>query len=74
MRNGYYLDGEFYLICAPSYIGAPIGSCMPRYRTMQPQVYAMKAKTMNEAYQPPLKPSINDMITVPELPKILFAL
>jgi hypothetical protein len=41
---------------------------------MQPQVYAMKAKTMNEAYQPPLKPSINDMITVPELPKILFAL
>lgn len=72
--SGYYLNGEFYLICDPSYVGAPIGSCMPRYRTMQPQVYAMKAKTMNEAYQPPLKPSINDMITVPELPKILFSL
>lgn len=72
--SGYYLDGEFYLICDPSFVGAPIGRCMPRFRTMQPQVYAMKTRTMNEAFQPPLKPSIDDMISMPELPKILVSL
>ena len=72
--NGYYLDGEFYLICDPSYVGAPIGRCMPQYRSMRPQVYVMKTRTLGEAYQPPLCPSIADMITVPDLPKVLVAL
>lgn len=72
--NGYYLDGEFYLICDPSYVGAPIGRCMPQYRSMRPQVYVMKTRTLGEAYQPPLCPSIADVITVPDLPKVLVAL
>ncbi len=36
--NGYYFDGKFYLICDPTYIGAPIGRCMPKYRSTKPQV------------------------------------
>ena len=72
--NGYYVDGDFYLICDPSFVGAPIGRCMPKYRTLQPNVYAMKTVTAGAAYQSPLQPSIDDMITVPELPKILVSL
>ena len=72
--SGYYLDGEFYLICDPSFVGASIGRCMPQYLTMRPQVYVMKTTTLGEAYQPPLRPSIDDMITVPALPKVLVAL
>ena len=72
--NGYYVDGEFYLICDPSFVGATIGRCMPKYRTLQPNVYAMKTVTAGAAYQSPLQPSIDDMITVPELPKILVSL
>lgn len=72
--SGYYLDGDFYLICAPSFIGASIGRCMPKYRTLQPQVYAMKTRTQNEAYQSPFRLSINDMVTAPNIPKILIEL
>ena len=36
--NGYYFEGKFYLICDPTYIGASIGRCMPKYRSSKPQV------------------------------------
>lgn len=72
--NGYYLDGNFYLICDPSYVGASIGRCMPKYRAMQPQVYIVKTSTLGEAYQSPLQPSIEDMISVPELSKVFVSL
>ena len=72
--NGYYIDGEFYLICDPSYVGASIGRCMPKYRSLQPSVYVMKATTLGAAYQSPLQPSIEDIISVPEIPKILVSL
>ena len=54
--SGYYVDGEFYLICDPSYVGAPIGRCMPKYRTIQPQVYVVKS-AMGDANQSPLSPA-----------------
>lgn len=33
-------QGEKYLICDPTYINANIGSCMPRYKNVQPQIIA----------------------------------
>ena len=33
-----YFGGDFYLICDPTYIGAPIGRCMPKYRFSKPIV------------------------------------
>ena len=31
--SGYYfmVNGEKYVICDPTYIGAPVGDCMPQY-------------------------------------------
>lgn len=38
--NGYYLmiENEKYLICDPTYIGAPIGDCMPQYQTVAAEI------------------------------------
>lgn len=32
------LDGEKYLICDPTYIGAPIGRCMERFKAVSPEI------------------------------------
>lgn len=32
------LDGKKYLICDPTYIGAPIGRCMDRFKAVSPEV------------------------------------
>ena len=32
------LDGKKYLICDPTYIGAPIGRCMERFKTVSPDI------------------------------------
>lgn len=32
------LDGKKYLICDPTYIGAPIGRCMDNYKNVSPQI------------------------------------
>ena len=31
-------DGTRYVVCDPTYIGAPVGSCMEQYKTVGPQV------------------------------------
>ena len=38
--SGYYLtiDNEKYLICDPTYIGAPIGDCMPDYQNVSAEI------------------------------------
>ena len=38
--NGDYLliDNKKYIICDPTFIGAPIGACMPEYRNTSPKV------------------------------------
>lgn len=32
------LDGKKYLICDPTYIGAPIGRCMERFKAVSPEI------------------------------------
>ena len=32
------LDGKKYLICDPTYIGAPIGMCMDRFKSVAPEI------------------------------------
>ena len=32
------LDGKKYLICDPTYIGAPIGMCMDRLKSVPPEI------------------------------------
>ena len=31
-------NGDKYLICDPTYIGAPIGKCMDEYKNVAPQI------------------------------------
>lgn len=42
--NGSYviLDGQNYYISDPTYIGAEVGECMPRYAKTKPAVYKLK--------------------------------
>ena len=32
------VDGKRYTICDPTYIGADIGMCMPKYISVQPEI------------------------------------
>lgn len=32
------IDGKRYIICDPTYIGAEIGRCMPRYKSVRPKI------------------------------------
>ena len=32
------IDGERYIICDPTYIGAEIGRCMPHYKSVRPKI------------------------------------
>lgn len=36
--DGYYYEGNRYVICDPTYIGAEIGMCMPKYKNTKPIV------------------------------------
>lgn len=38
----YTYQGEKYLICDPTYIGAPIGLCMPNFKSNKPKVEIWK--------------------------------
>lgn len=39
--NGDYvvIDGSRYVICDPTYIGASVGSCMPKYKSVKATIY-----------------------------------
>ena len=32
------LDGKKYIISDPTYIGAPVGKCAPKYKTISPNI------------------------------------
>lgn len=36
--DGYYCDGAFYAISDPTYIGAEVGNCMPKFKAEKPKV------------------------------------
>lgn len=36
--DGYDFEGRRYVMCDPTYIGAPVGATMPKYRDVQPQI------------------------------------
>ncbi len=40
--DGYTFRGRRYLICDPTYIGAGIGQCMPRYEGVKPEIESLK--------------------------------
>ena len=72
--NGYYFGGEFYLICDPSYVGARIGKCMPKYRALEPKIYVVKKTTSGDSYHSPLEPKLDRLVTVPNNPIDYIAL
>lgn len=36
--DSYMYEGRRYVMCDPTYIGAPIGATMPKYREVEPQI------------------------------------
>lgn len=73
--SGYYIGGEFYLICDPSYRGASIGKCMPEYRSVEPRVYIVKQSTRDDDGSPsPFRPRLEKIVRVPSIPHNLGSL
>lgn len=60
--NGYYSGGKFYVICDPSYVGARIGKCMPKYRALEPRIYFVKKTTTEGEDHSPLKPRLDKRV------------
>ena len=57
--NGYYYGEDYYLICDPSYVGAPIGRCMPEYRAVQPSVKTLVPVSASSENELPLVPRLD---------------
>ncbi len=72
--NGYYVDGNFYLICDPSYVGASIGKCMPEFRAVEPRIYVVKESTAGDDHYSPLQPRLEKRFRVPSIPQNLVNL
>ena len=36
--DSFTFEGRRYVMCDPTYIGAPIGATMPKYRDVEPQI------------------------------------
>lgn len=62
--NGYYYGKDYYLICDPSYIGATIGRCMPRFRAVQPTVKTMTAVLASSNDDTPLQPQLDKRLVL----------
>lgn len=65
--NGYYYGDDYYLICDPSYIGATIGRCMPKYRAVQPAVKTLYPVLASDSYETPLQPRLDKKLIFPEI-------
>ena len=63
--NGYYIGGDFYLICDPSFVGASIGKCMPEYRSVEPRVLVVEQSTGKDNDHSPLRPRLDKLVRVP---------
>lgn len=72
--NGYYIDGNYYLICDPSYVGATIGKCMPQFRSVEHQVYVVKNSKAGDGHHSPLQPKLDKLVKVPSVPPGLINL
>lgn len=43
VKGDYFnLGGKHYVVCDPTFIGAPVGMCMPQYRGVQPEIFTLK--------------------------------
>lgn len=60
--NGYFYGDDYYLICDPSYVGAPIGRCMPEYRSVNPVVKTMISTMANQPSTSPLEPRLDNRL------------
>ena len=65
--NGYYYGDDYYLICDPSYIGAPIGRCMPRFRSVKPAVKTMLPILASDGKTTPLEPRLDRRLFVADI-------
>lgn len=65
--NGYYYGDDYYLICDPSYIGATIGRCMPKYRSCQPAVKTLYPVLASDSYETPLQPRLDKKLIFPDV-------
>ena len=67
---GYYYGDDYYLICDPSYIGATIGRCMPKYRSVQPVVKTFVPTCLSDSEEfneSPLQPRLDNRFILLDL-------
>lgn len=62
--NGYYYGGDYYLICDPSYVGAPIGQCMPEFRSVLPVVKTWVPVLASDSEGSPLLPRLDKRLNL----------
>ena len=65
--NGYYYGEDYYLICDPSYVGAPIGRCMPKYRTVKPAVKTLVPVTASSGQSSSLEPRLDHKLILTDI-------
>ena len=65
--NGYYYGEDYYLICDPSYVGAPIGRCMPEYRGVQPSVKTSVPVSASSESESPLVPRLDHKLILNDI-------
>lgn len=64
---GYYYGDDYYLICDPSYIGATIGRCMPRFRSVQPAVKMMHSVLESDGKTTTLEPRLDKKLILADV-------
>ena len=58
---------DYYLICDPTYIGATIGRCMPRFRSVQPAVKMMHSVLASDGKTTPLEPRLDKKLILADV-------
>ena len=46
--DSYMYEGRRYVMCDPTYIGAPVGATMTKYRGVQPQIIGLQTETAED--------------------------
>lgn len=65
--NGYFYGDDYYLICDPTYVGAPIGHCMSEFRTVRPTVKLMVPTLASEGKTTLLEPRLDRRFIVADI-------